>query len=125
MRFCECGALLSFNRRVCDKCRKAKINESYRRKDVRRRADIKSKARDKDITLAKLYERDSGVCYLCGGVCNWNDHAKKDGAFIAGDTYPSVDHVKPLALGGSDTWANIKLAHFRCNTLKRDRPLVF
>ena len=37
----------------------------------------KSQLVDKDITLEALYRRDSGVCYLCGGKCDWNDKTDK------------------------------------------------
>lgn len=122
-KFCECGQIITHQGRFCPDCRKSHIRENDRRKDVRRRARLSTGERDRDITLAKLYRRDNGVCYLCGGLCNWSDHITRDGAFIAGNTYPSVDHVKPLALGGCDTWDNVKLAHFRCNSIKKDLPL--
>ena len=54
-------------------------------------------------------------------MTDWDDCAHTDdGYFLAGDNYPSRDHVVPLAKGGTHTWDNVKLAHFRCNTLKRD-----
>jgi 5-methylcytosine-specific restriction endonuclease McrA len=46
-------------------------------------------------------------CYLCG----------EPGA----DT---IDHVVPLANGGTMTADNERPAHFRCNSGKRDRPRV-
>ena len=73
---------------------------------------------DTDITLDKLFKRDGGVCYICGISCDWTDIAEKDGAMIAGDKYPSIDHVKPLSKGGTHTWDNLKLACRRCNTAK-------
>jgi 5-methylcytosine-specific restriction endonuclease McrA len=76
---------------------------------------------DKGITLEKLFRRDRGQCYICGGICDWNDFSIKDNAFIAGQTYPSIDHVKPLAKGGEHSWDNVKLAHFVCNSLKSDK----
>lgn len=71
---------------------------------------------DKDITLEALYRRDSGVCYLCGAPCDWND---KNGT-IVGDNYPSMDHVVPVSKGGLHSWGNIRLAHFGCNRKKAD-----
>ena len=124
MHFCKCGELLPFNRKVCDKCQKATRNEIYRRKDIKRRARLSAIVSDSDITLEKLYERDKGVCYLCGGLCNWNDSETKDGTFYAGNTYPSVDHIRPIAKGGAHTWDNIRLAHRWCNSIKSDSPLV-
>ena len=71
---------------------------------------------DNDITLETLYKRDSGVCYLCGKPCNWED---RDG-LITGDTYPSIDHLIPVAKGGAHSWDNVRLAHFKCNLMKSD-----
>lgn len=77
---------------------------------------------DKDITLEKLYKRDKGICYICGDKCNYNDNEiTKEGYFIAGGTYPSIDHVIPISKGGKHSWNNVKLAHCYCNTIKSDR----
>lgn len=76
---------------------------------------------DKDITLEKLYKRDSGLCYLCGTECEYDDKVvTKEGHFIVGRYYPSIDHVKPLSKGGMHSWDNVKLAHHYCNTIKND-----
>jgi 5-methylcytosine-specific restriction endonuclease McrA len=53
---------------------------------------------------------------LCGGQCSWDDVV--DGN--AGDSYPSIDHVRPLSKGGTHEWNNVKLAHRKCNWEKRD-----
>ena len=71
--------------------------------------------RNKAINARSLFKRDDGTCWICGGKCNLNDYVIRDGAFIAGDWYPSVDHIFPVYLGGSDTWDNVKLAHRLCN----------
>ena len=76
---------------------------------------------DEDITLEKLYNRDGGVCALCGGRCNYEDYILKDTTFIAGNTYPSIDHIKPLSKGGSHTWDNVQLAHKQCNSIKSNK----
>lgn len=73
---------------------------------------------DTDITLEKLFNRDGGVCYICGQLCDWSDMTEKNGTMIAGNNYPSIDHVKPVSKGGTHTWGNIKLACRACNTLK-------
>lgn len=93
------------------------------RHEARRRIKIQAVLVDKDITLQKLYKRDKGICYLCGDVCDWHDGATINGTFIAGERYPSIDHVRPLTLGGCHAWNNVKLAHRHCNTVKRDIPL--
>jgi 5-methylcytosine-specific restriction endonuclease McrA len=35
---------------------------------------------------------------------------------------PSLDHIVPVSLGGTHTWANVQLAHLRCNVSKGNRP---
>lgn len=74
--------------------------------------------------LQEVYDRDGGRCYLCGGMCDWNDFFVKDGTIIYGNNYPSRDHVIPKSRGGKNEWNNIRLAHRRCNSLKKDSPLV-
>lgn len=127
LRTCkECGALFiqetAREEKYCSEtCRKKAANrQSTRRKD-KRLAGVK---RDKGITTKSVYERDGGICYLCGRACDWNDFEERDGVFIAGDLYPSVDHVQPVAHEGTDTWDNVRLAHRRCNYLKSDSPPV-
>lgn len=71
---------------------------------------------DKDITLEALFRRDSGVCYLCGKACDWND--KKENT--VGPNYPSIDHIVPVSRGGLHAWNNVRLAHFSCNLDKSD-----
>lgn len=69
---------------------------------------------DKDITLEALYRRDSGVCYLCGEKCDWDD--KQYGH--VGPKYPTIDHLIPISRGGLHSWDNVRLAHFECNCNK-------
>lgn len=89
-----------------------------RRKDKRL---TKVNTIDKNITLPRLYKRDGGFCYICGLKCNWEDkEIRDDGAVIYGSTYPTIDHVFPLAKGGKHSWENVKLAHWVCNIRKSD-----
>ena len=96
---------------------------AMRVKSDRRINKMRTREHDNDITLEKLFKRDNGVCYLCGGQCDWDD---LDADGNAQDLYPSIDHVLPISKGGKHKWDNIKLAHRRCNWQKRDeiRPLV-
>lgn len=75
---------------------------------------------DKDISLEVLYKRDKGICYLCGGKCNYDDYVKTETSFTSGKTYPSIDHVIPIARNGKHAWDNVKLAHHYCNSMKSD-----
>lgn len=75
---------------------------------------------DRDISIVRLYKRDKGVCYICGGKCDFKDHTQTNGHFSAGPTYPSIDHLIPIARGGMHAWDNVKLAHHLCNGMKSD-----
>lgn len=72
------------------------------RSDFRRDNRInKDNLIDYGITLEKIYVRDNGICWICGGECDWNDYQMRDGIKICGRGYPSKDHVIPLARGVS------------------------
>ena len=107
-----CRAFFMGNKTYCsDRCReqnKWHMKEGYRNL----------------FPLDKVYERDGGVCYLCGKTCDWNDVTVRDGVLIYGNNYPSRDHVIPKSKGGMNDWSNIRLAHRICNSLKSDSPLV-
>lgn len=102
-----------------DSCAKKAKNKV---KDLKKRKKITAVLIDNDITVRGLFNRDAGMCYLCGEPCNYDDfYINEDGVFIAGDMYPSIDHVIPLAKGGRHSWGNIRLAHRRCNYEKADK----
>lgn len=88
-----------------------------RRNDKRLNAD---NIVDRDITLATLYKRDKGICYICGAPCDYDDYTRDGNNVTCGITYPSIDHLIPLARGGKHSWDNVRLAHHRCNSVKSD-----
>ncbi len=59
----------------------------------------------------RVFERDGWVCQLCGETVNpdlrWPDPMS-----------PSLDHVVPIARGGTHEYANVQLAHLVCNLRK-------
>lgn len=67
-----------------------------------------------DITLEKLVKRDKNICYLCNEEVHMDKHYNHN-------MYGSIDHVIPLAKGGTHTWNNVKLAHRICNSIKTDK----
>lgn len=69
---------------------------------------------DPSISLKKLYERDGGVCQICGDPCDWDDREWGSN----GPTYPSLDHIIPRSKGGDHKWENVQLAHCICNSIK-------
>ena len=115
-----CGEVTDRPKYCSDRCSNKASNKAN---EIRRRNIIKEAMIDNDITLQSLYKRDGGVCYLCGKPCRYDDYVTKDGTFIAGDWYPSIDHVIALANGGEHSWENVRLAHRLCNSRKSDRGI--
>lgn len=81
-----------------------------------------------EVHAAEVHARDNWTCYLCGeptDADDWTIKVGRDGREVrcVGPLYPSLDHVEPLAHGGAHTLANLRTAHFLCNSIKRDTPL--
>lgn len=116
-----CGCRVDRPGRLCDACRLEKKRAQWKANEIRRKRLIDSQACiDKSITLRRLSDRDKGICYICGGLVNWEDYRIENGQKLSGNTYPSIDHVIPLAHGGAHTWDNVRLAHRLCNSVKSD-----
>jgi hypothetical protein len=61
-----------------------------------------------DVDRAVVFERDRGVCGICGeGVDPADFH---------------VDHIVPLLEGGEHSYANVRVAHPSCNVRRPRRP---
>lgn len=122
----QCGKLfiVSGGRKAycSEECAKKATNKAHKDKRI---SKMKAVIIDRDIRLDKLARRDHDVCALCGGLVDWTDYwIRKDGTFIAGQDYPSIDHIVPLSHKGTEAWDNVQLAHRRCNSLKGDHPPV-
>ena len=120
----QCGEIFhsyKSNSKYCsEKCIKKHENHE---KQIRRDNRLKENGIvDKTITLEKLYKRDNGTCKICGHKCDYTDYyIDENGTYIAGNNYPSIDHIKPISKGGCHTWENVQLAHRICNTIKNDK----
>lgn len=123
---CPCCGKITTRPKYCsDKCATRVSEKAYRHThDAHRRARLKDQIVDRDITLEKLFERDGGICWICGMMCDYNDKVMRNKTTIAGNLFPSIDHVKPLSEGGEHSWKNIKLAHRICNTRRYKRSLT-
>ena len=70
------------------------------------------------ISLSEVYERDKGVCQICGlpvpRDCDRND-----------DWAASRDHIIPITKRGAHTYFNCQLAHRICNSAKQDNGAEF
>lgn len=76
-----------------------------RSRNHRRRALLRD-AFVEDVDIAAIYERDGWVCGICGEPVHEGDD--------------SLDHIIPLAKGGTHEPANVQLAHRSCNYSKKD-----
>lgn len=128
---------LAVRNRICKYCGKpflsshnnhtycsAECRNRYNNKigEINRRIKIKTNVRDSGISIERLIKRDGCNCWICGKATNKTDYeVRQDGTFVAGPSYPSIDHVQALANGGLHTWSNVRLAHMRCNSLKGNR----
>lgn len=117
----DCGeefTSFSKNHSLCNRCSRRRNNRELKDR-------LKNMNRiDRNISLHKLIQRDKGICKICGRQVDINDYYYTDeGYFIAGENYPSIDHIIPLAKGGTHTWDNVQLAHRHCNSIKSDKIL--
>lgn len=70
--------------------------------------------RDRDRDAIR---RTGAACHICGEPIDYSLDWSQPQSFV-------VDHVVPLAKGGSDTRDNKKAAHRSCNSTKRARLIA-
>ncbi|WP_312093771.1 HNH endonuclease [Niallia sp.] len=114
----ECGKHFVSNRMRATFCSKVCSNkyENRRRELIRRKRIMANGRVDWSISIERLLKRDGSICYLCHKSFDLYTDTNDD-------YYPSIEHVIPISKGGTHTWDNVKLAHRKCNTLKRDKIL--
>jgi hypothetical protein len=108
-RMCACGATIPANRVRCDVCLKRTRQNRKRRERARKRESVVSEP----YTLAEIAERDRYRCGLCRkrvAMTKTVPHPKA----------PTIDHIIPWSISKDDSRANVQLAHFECNWMKRD-----
>lgn len=120
-RFCEkCGKVfypIRVNQKFC--CKACEHSIRHQIHDIKRKRLFDNNA--EDITLDDVYRKYNGICYLCGGECDYNDYAWINGHKNVYGNYPSREHVIPISKGGTHTWDNVRLAHIKCNSSKGAR----
>lgn len=104
------------NQKYCSKKCSTRAEQARKSKRIPKNQFV-----DRDITLERLYRRDKGICYLCGKSCSWNDIDKEN--HLVGHDYPTIDHIYPVARGGTHSWENVRLACWSCNISKSDTLL--
>ena len=128
---CEyCGRIFyakDYNWYCSDICKANMKKEKQKARKRLREAKAKKNGKiEWNISLEKLIQRDEGICKICGRQVDTEDYYYTDeGYFIAGENYPSIDHIIPLAKGGTHTWDNIQLAHRHCNSIKSDNIIEY
>lgn len=107
-----CGSLFfDQKRKYCsEECSERNMKHRSNMRKQRRSQQAKT-PESYQITLESVYEKDGGICWICGGRCDLT-------ADPNANNYPSVDHVFPISRGGKDQWSNVRIAHRLCNSLK-------
>lgn len=88
-----------------DRCSRA--NNKARRRARKRDAFVEN------VVRSYIFERDGYCCQICGkklAMTKVVPHPKA----------PTLDHIVPLAQGGTHERSNVQAAHFICNTMKSD-----
>lgn len=67
---------------------------------------------DELVARSYIFTRDKWTCGLCGKPVS---RTKRHPDPLAG----SIDHIVPIAMGGTNDLTNLQLAHLRCNWEKR------
>jgi hypothetical protein len=80
------------------------------RKHLRRRGIRRSGS----IPLTEIYTRDAGRCGLCRRHVRFDLQAPHPKS-------ATLDHIIPVGKGGLHVRSNVQLAHYGCNSAKRDR----
>lgn len=81
-----------------------------RARDAARYARTRGAPESENFTLDEIFLRDEGVCHLCEESVERSD--------------ATMDHVHPVARGGSHTRDNVKLAHRSHNSSRKTMPVA-
>jgi 5-methylcytosine-specific restriction endonuclease McrA len=67
-----------------------------------------------NVSRLAIFERDGWVCQLCKEPLDREAQAPAP-------LSPTIDHIVPLAVGGTHEPRNVQAAHFICNSVKGHR----
>ena len=113
----DCGALVCYDARSksakrCPSCRVAALRHEWSRRWHKRRARMLA-AYVQDVNPEYIYKRDRFTCQICHKRLAMKQQVPHPKA-------PTIDHIIPLAKGGTHEPANVQAAHFMCNCTKSD-----
>lgn len=80
---------------------------AYHTEYVRRRRAARRGLPTEPISRQGVWDRDGGVCHICGQPCDPRDW--------------HMDHIHPTARGGAHVMSNVAVSHPRCNLKKQAR----
>lgn len=113
--FCaECGAPFVHDQPQTITCTEACSRRMHRRSGKAKRRAVELEAFVEHVDRKKIFERDRWICQLC----------RKPVArtkIVPHPKAPVLDHIIPLATGGTHEPSNTQCAHFLCNSLKGAR----
>lgn len=89
-------------------------NADLKKDRVNARRSVELSAFVEAVKSAEVYRRDGYVCQICREPLDMD-------AVFPRPLSPSVDHVIPLARGGTHEYANVQAAQLRCNLRKGTR----
>jgi hypothetical protein len=113
--FCaECGTAFIHDQPQTITCTDACSRRWYGRRDKDKRRAVKKAAFVENVYRKKIFERDRWRCQLCRKPVARTKSVPHPKA-------PVLDHIIPLAEGGTNEPANVQCAHFLCNSKKGAR----
>ena len=112
----ECGETFTTKSSASNFCSKI-CSAKFARK--RKKNKIKFEAGfEEELSLKNVFLREKGICYLCGGNCEFQDVILQ-GEFLApGNAFPVIDFITE-----EQNTATVKLAHYYCKKEKDNGKL--
>jgi 5-methylcytosine-specific restriction endonuclease McrA len=111
---CDALFVCRNQRRTCSTRCKDEYSKRRKRMHRDRRRARKKGAYVADVVRQEVYRRDLWICQLCGKPVDPLLAMPNPGA-------ATIDHVVPLACGGTHEPDNVQLAHALCNSRKGAR----
>jgi len=96
------------SRKFCDECRRRRKQDTNARKSQKRRAA------GRPVGLSDVVAARGRKCHICHRQIDLN----LSGRHPQG---PSIDHILPVSMGGTNDLANLNIAHRVCNTRRGNR----
>jgi len=103
-------------KRIYEKLHKTEKDRNRRNRSKTNHIMRKRNAFISNVNSKEIFMRDGWKCQICGGMV-----LKR--AVVPHPMAPTIDHIIPLAEGGTHEPKNVQCAHFICNSKKRDKAV--